>query len=65
MKFVVSSAVLGEKSADEFSNHRFRSSLTVPLEGATPLPSAEATIAASARCASRFPPLNVLYVQRF
>ena len=31
MKPVVSRAVLGEKSAEEFSNHRLRSSLTVPL----------------------------------
>jgi hypothetical protein len=40
MKLVVSSAVLGEKSATALSNHRFNSSLTVPLAGATPLPSA-------------------------
>jgi len=37
MELVVCKTVLGEKSADEFSNHRLRSSLTVPLEGATPL----------------------------
>jgi hypothetical protein len=65
MNPAVSNAVLGEKSADAFSNQRSRSSPTVPDAEATSLPSAAATMAARARWASRLPPFTVLEVQRF